>query len=67
MNWPISTITMFVGNSQQISEPIAIRAQPTMVTFLLPNFFARGQTAKMPMPIGMPPITETSICVTPSL
>ena len=29
----MSTITRLVGNSQQMSEPIAMSAQPTMVTF----------------------------------
>ena len=38
-----------------------------MVKALMPNFFARGHTAKIPMPIGIPPRTETSIWVIPSL
>ena len=67
MNCPIKTTARFVGAVQQIELPTAISRQPTTVTFLFPNFFAKGHTAKIPIPIGMPPITDTSICVTPSL
>ena len=54
-------------NSQQIRLPTAQITKPIIVTFRLPKRLASGHTAKMPMPMGKPPMTETSIWVTPSL
>ena len=67
MNWPTSTGTMLCGNIQQTALPRAYRIKPARVTFRLPNFLARGHTAKMPMPMGMPPMADTIVWVMPSL
>ena len=56
-----------VGNMQQMPLPMVIKMHPAIVTLRFPNLFARGQTAKMPIPMGMPPITEIMVWVMPSL
>ena len=63
----LGIITIFVGNRQQIIPPMAYRTKPTAVTFRLPNFLARGHTAKIPIPMGIPPMTESRVWVMPSL
>ena len=67
INCPVRTTPMLEGTIQQMALPNAYNINPATDTFFLPNLFASGQTAKMPMPMGIPPITEMSICVTPSL
>jgi len=47
--------------------PAAYKINQAKVTFLFPNLLARGHTAKIPIPIGSPPITEIIVCVNPSL
>ena len=67
MNCPTSTTAMLSGTAQQMPLPSAYSKKPARVTLRLPKRLARGHTAKMPMPMGMPPMTDISICVTPSL
>ena len=67
MNCPTSITVILVGFIQQTALPMAYSTKPTAVTLRLPNFFASGHTAKMPIPMGIPPITEISVWVMPSL
>ena len=58
INCPTSIMVILVGNSQHTALPMAYSTNPAAVTFRLPNFFASGHTAKIPMPMGIPPMTE---------
>ena len=67
MNCPTRTTAMFCGDRMQTIPPRMYSTKPARVVFRFPKRLARGHTAKMPIPMGMPPMTDTMVWVTPSL